>query len=86
MNIIVDWWSWKNGKNERTIVLPKIRNGYLSKKAWERFETQLKDLDGKKVRVKIQEDESDGRNTIQLGGTKASKHGGQGTGRGPDHL
>jgi hypothetical protein len=56
MKIVISWWSWKDGKNQRVIPLPKIRNGYLSKKAWHRFEDALKDLDGKKVRVEIKEE------------------------------
>jgi hypothetical protein len=56
MNIIITWWSWKDGENRKMIRLPSIKKGYISKKAWLQFESDLKALNGKKVRITIKED------------------------------
>jgi len=49
----VKWWSWKSGQEQIAIALPKTQNGYISKRAWRRFEAAIKDLNGKKVRVEV---------------------------------
>jgi len=55
MQIILRWWNWKSGREEKTIPLPKTLNGYISKVAWAELETALKALEGKRVRVEISE-------------------------------
>ncbi|MBC8420259.1 MAG: hypothetical protein H8E10_16865 [Desulfobacterales bacterium] len=54
MEIVFRWWDWKDGQRRKTVPLPKIKNGYISKPAWDRFEAALKKLDGRKVRMKVE--------------------------------
>ena len=53
MQIILRWWNWKSGREEKTFPLPLTQNGYISKVAWVDFESAVEALGGKKVRLEI---------------------------------
>jgi hypothetical protein len=53
MKLIFRWWSWRNGRNERSVDLPETKCGYVSKPAWDTLRETLKELQGKKVRIEV---------------------------------
>jgi len=55
MKVIFKYWTLKSGQTKREINLPKTKDGYIRKKPWRNFESALKELNGRKVRIEIEQ-------------------------------
>lgn len=56
-------WKWRRAmlrREKHEVDLPKIKSGYVSKKAGKHFENTMLALDGKTVRVKIEKETVNG--------------------------